>query len=155
MIIVQTPTALPPAMITNCAILIVHRLGNDKDIQLMTQMLVRNARLDNRDVPLWLAKEPIGQAVVRLNNTLNHQDSEPCLIQVARCPNEPPGNEELILDMPDVELPLYLKQKMNDDKYLALYKDELDNFIHCRDNEIDRKNEDSFENHVVDFHVGA
>ena len=130
MVIVQTPTHIPPAMITNCAILIIHRLGNDKDIQLMTQMLCRNARLDNRDVPIWLAKEQIGTAIVRLSNTIRHQDSEPCLVQVARCPNDPPDNEELILDMDDVETPVYIKRNMNNDEYLQKYmKHKLDAFI--------------------------
>ena len=139
MIIVQTPTHLPPAMITNCAILIIHRLGNDKDIALMTQMLCRNARLDNRDVPIWLAKMPIGQAIVRLNNTVMHQMSEPCLVQVARCDNNPPDNEELILDMEDVTIPVYIRQRMNDDDYLKACKDELDKFVNYEDNEIEQK----------------
>ena len=130
MIIVQTPSELPPTAVTNCAILIIHRLGNDKDIALMTQMLCRNARLDNRDVPIWLAKEQMGTAIVRISNTLNHQDSEPCLVQVARCPNDPPDNEELILDMEDVQIPMYIQKAMNDDDYLQNYcREELDAFI--------------------------
>lgn len=154
MIIVQTPTALPPAMITNCSILIIHRLGNDKDIQLMTTMLCRNARLDNRDVPIWLAKEPIGQAIVRLNNTAVHQMSEPCLVQVARCDNEPPDNEELVLDMDDVKIPDYIRKSMNDDDYLQnYYSSELDKFINHEDNEIDDQYQDycdGYEEHMKD-----
>ena len=96
----------------------------------MTQMLCRNARLDNRDVPIWLAKEQMGTAIVRISNTLNHQDSEPCLVQVARCPNDPPDNEELILDMEDVQIPMYIQKAMNDDDYLQNYcREELDAFI--------------------------
>lgn len=139
MIIVQTPSHLPPALVTNCAILIIHRLGNDEDITLMTQMLARNARLDNRDVPLFLSKMPIGWACIRINNKVMHQESEPALVQVARCPNNPPSNEELILSLPDVEIPNYIIQKMNDDKYLAMCKADLDDFIAGRENSIDQK----------------
>ena len=154
MIIVQTPTALPPAMITNCSILIVHRLGNDKDVQLMTTMLCRNARLDNRDVPIWLVKQSIGTAIIRISNTINHQDSEPCLVQVARCENEPPDNEEMILDMDDVETPAYLKTMINDDDYLQQSKKELDKFINGdKDNEIDKTYEDmkGYKSHEVNL----
>lgn len=150
MVIVQTPSALPPALVTNCAILIIHRLGNDKDITLMTQMLSRNARLDNRDVPMFLAKMPIGWACIRINNKAMHQESEPALVQVARCPNNPPSNEELILSMPDVDIPNYIIQKMNDDKYLKMCKDDLDAFINGEDNSIDRKARDNYHTYEAD-----
>lgn len=150
MVIVQTPSALPPALITNCAILIIHRLGNDEDIQLMTTMLCRNARLDNRDVPIFLAKMPIGWAAIRLNNRPQHQDSEPSLVAVARCENEPPDDEELILDLPDVALPGYVDKRMNDSDYLQLEREELDAFIEHKDNPIDRSiAADDYESHVV------
>lgn len=149
MVIVQTPTALPPALITNCAILIIHRLGNDKDITLMTQMLCRNARLDNRDVPIFLAKMPIGWCNVRINNTPNHQESEPCLVQVARCDNEAPDNEELVLDMPDVAIPNYLKKKLNDDDYLQYCKEDLDKFIDHEPNPYDEKSKDDYTSYEV------
>ena len=150
MIIVQTPSHLPPALVTNCAILIIHRLGNDEDITLMTQMLCRNARLDNRDVPLFLAKMPIGWACIRLNNRPMHQESEPALVQVARCPNNPPSNEELILTMDDVEIPNYIIKRMNDDSYLQMCKEGLDAFIEGKDNPIDRKSKDNYKNYEVD-----
>lgn len=150
MIIVQTPSHLPPALVTNCAILIIHRLGNDEDITLMTQMLCRNARLDNRDVPLFLAKMPIGWACIRLNNRPMHQESEPALVQVARCPNNPPSNEELILTMDDVEIPNYIVKRMNDDSYLQMCKEGLDAFIEGKDNPIDRKSKDNYKNYEVD-----
>ena len=151
MIIVQTPSHLPPALVTNCAILIIHRLGNEDDITLMTQMLCRNARLDNRDVPIFLAKMPIGWANIRINNRPMHQESEPVLVQVARCANDPPDNEELILDMPGVSIPNYIDKNMNDDKYLQLSREELDAFIDHRDNEIDRKVNDNY--HHYEFKV--
>jgi hypothetical protein len=150
MIIVQTPSHLPPALVTNCAILIIHRLGNDEDITLMTQMLCRNARLDNRDVPMFLPKMPIGWAAIRINNKVMHQDSEPVIVQVARCPNNPPSNEELILTMPDVEIPNYLVKKMNDDQYLQMCKKNLDAFIEGKDNPIDRKAQDDYKNYEVE-----
>lgn len=152
MIIVQTPSSLPPSMITNCSILIIHRLGNDKDVQLMTTMLCRNARLDNRDVPIWLVKEPKGQAIVRINNTMTHQESEPCLVQVARCDNEAPDNEELVLDMENISIPDYIEALMNDDEYLQSYRSELDKFINHEENEIDMKYQeyqDDYHNHEV------
>ena len=143
MIIVQAPSELPPAMVTNCSILIIHRLGNDKDITLMTQLLCRNARLDNRDVPIWLAKEQLGTAIVRISNAVNHQDSEPCLVQVARCPNDPPDNEELVLEMDDVEIPFYIRQRMNDDEYLQKYcKEDLEAFADHKPNSIDAQYEE-------------
>ena len=119
--IVQAPSHLPASIVTNCSILIIHRLGNKDDIDLMTLDLCRNGRLDNRDVPIWLAKEPIGQAIVRINNTATHQESEPVLIQVARCENEPPTNEDLIIDM-DLDVPQYMKDQLKEDPYLDMEK---------------------------------
>lgn len=119
--IVQAPSHLPASIVTNCSILIIHRLGNKEDIDLMTLDLCRNGRLDNRDVPIWLAKEPIGQAIVRINNTATHQESEPVLIQVARCENEPPTNEDLIIAM-DLDVPQYMKDQLKEDKYLDMDK---------------------------------
>ena len=119
--IVQAPSHLPASIVTNCSILIIHRLGNKDDIDLMTLDLCRNGRLDNRDVPIWLAKEPIGQAIVRINNTATHQESEPVLIQVARCENEPPTNEDLIIAM-DLDVPQYMKDQLREDKYLDMDK---------------------------------
>lgn len=116
----------------------------------MTQMLSRNARLDNRDVPMFLAKMPIGWACIRINNKAMHQESEPALVQVARCPNNPPSNEELILSMPDVDIPNYIIQKMNDDKYLKMCKDDLDAFINGEDNSIDRKARDNYHTYEAD-----
>lgn len=81
MIIVQTPTALPESMITNCSILIVHRLGNDLDAQLMTTMLCRNARLDGNDA-IWLVKQSIGTAIIRISNTVNHQNQNHVLYKL-------------------------------------------------------------------------
>ena len=150
MIIVQTPTHLPPALVTNCAILVVHRLGNDEDITLMTQMLCRNARLDNRDVPMFLAKMPIGWACIRINNRPMHQESEPVIVQVARCPNNPPSNEELILSLPDVEIPNYIVKQMNDDKYLQMCKENLDAFIAGEENSIDRKANDNYKSYEAE-----
>lgn len=119
--IVQSPSLLPPTIITNCSILIVHRLGNKDDLEMMTIELCRNARLDNRDVPIWIAKQPIGQAIVRINNTLAHQYSEPCLVQVARCETDPPSNEEMVFDL-DLPLPEYMKQAAMNDPYLPREK---------------------------------
>lgn len=114
MAIVQAPSELPPAIVTNCSILIIHRLGYQDDIDLMSVDLCRNTRLDSRDIPIFLAKLPIGQAIVRINNTANHQESEPVLIQVARCETEPPDNEELIIDM-DLDIPNYIKNQYMED----------------------------------------
>ena len=154
MIIVQAPSELPAAMITNCSILIIHRLGNKDDLELVTGLLRRNARLDNRDVPIWLTKQPIGQAIVSISNTVNHDASEPVLVQVARCPNEPPDNEEIVLDMEDVQIPIYMRQMLNDDEYLNLYKDELDKLINHEPNEIEETienlKEDSYKDYEVD-----
>ena len=155
MIIVQAPSELPAAMVTNCSILIIHRLGNKDDLDLVTGLLRRNARLDNRDVPIWLTKQPIGQAIVSISNTVNHDASEPVLVQVARCPNEPPDNEEIVLEMDDVKVPLYLKQRLASDDYLQLRKAELDKFCdHEAGNEIDslaeQLREDSYKDYEVD-----
>lgn len=116
--IVQAPSELPPAIVTNCSILVVHRLGNKDDIDLMTLDLCRNGRLDNRDIPIWLAKQPIGQAIVRVNNTVSHQDSEPALIQVARCATEPPTNEDLINFM-NIPIPESISNKIMKSEYIS------------------------------------
>jgi hypothetical protein len=115
--IVQAPSELPPAIVTNCSILIVHRLGNKEDIDLMTLDLCRNGRLDNRDVPIWLAKQPIGQAIVRINNTANHQDSEPTLIQVARCDTEAPRDEDLV-NFLNIPIPPNMDKKFAESDYI-------------------------------------
>ena len=124
--IVQSPSLLPPTIITNCSILIVHRLGNKDDLDMMTAELCRNARLDNRDVPIWIAKQPIGQAIVRINNTVAHQYAEPCLVQVARCETDPPSNEEMVFDL-DLPLPEYMKQAAMNDPYLP--RDKIDEML--------------------------
>ena len=124
--IVQSPSLLPPTIITNCSILIVHRLGNKDDLDMMTSELCRNARLDNRDVPIWIAKQPIGQAIVRINNTIAHQYAEPCLVQVARCETDPPSNEEMVFDL-DLPLPEYMKQAAMNDPYLP--RDKIDEML--------------------------
>jgi hypothetical protein len=124
--IVQSPSLLPPTIITNCSILIVHRLGNKDDLDMMTAELCRNARLDNRDVPIWIAKQPIGQAIVRINNTVAHQYAEPCLVQVARCETDPPSNEEMVFDL-DLPLPEYMKQAAMNDPYLP--RDKIDEIL--------------------------
>ena len=74
-----------------------------------------------------------------------HQMSEPCLVQVARCDNNPPDNEELILDMEDVTIPVYIRQRMNDDDYLKACKEELDKFVNYEDNEIEQKLKEEIE----------
>lgn len=71
------------------------------------------------------------KGIVRINNTINHQESEPSLIQVARCPTEPPDNEELIIDM-DLPIPPYIKHQLDNDKYLD--KEALDRFIESNEN---------------------
>ena len=93
---------------------------------MMTAELCRNARLDNRDVPIWIAKQPIGQAIVRINNTVAHQYAEPCLVQVARCETDPPSNEEMVFDL-DLPLPEYMKQAAMNDPYLP--RDKIDEML--------------------------
>ncbi len=124
--IVQAPSELPANVVTNCSILIVHRLGSKDDIDMMTTDLCRNGRLDNRDIPIWIAKQPIGQAIVRINNTATHQESEPVLVQVARCANEPPDNEELVSEM-GLDLPDFMRRQVQTDKYID--RDALDKEI--------------------------
>ena len=116
--IVQSPSHLPPSAITNCTIIIVHRLGYGDDLNLMTTNLARNARLDNRDIPIWITQQPIGQAIVRINNTRSHLQSDPILVQIARCEATPPDEEQL-LSILDIDIPSFIQEDIENDELIS------------------------------------
>lgn len=96
MVIGQAPQHLPDAVLTNVGVIIAHRLGTQEDVQMITTALSRNARLDDRDVPTWLTKQPIGMCVIKINNQFSHFHSEPILVRSAPVTVLPPHDEEII-----------------------------------------------------------
>ena len=116
--IVQHPSHLPPNITANCSILIVHKLGDADDLSAIVTQLARNARLDNRDVPIWITQQPRGQAIVRLNNTDTHLEADPVLVQIAYCEAEPPDLEQLV-DILNIEIPHSIKNSIDKDDIMS------------------------------------
>ncbi len=127
MTICQTPTSLPKCFLSNSGILMFHRLADKDDLDAATTIDARNARLDNRDVPIFYTKMPKGVCTVKINNKIQHQDSEPYLIQVARCANEPPSNESLLVDLEDPVVPKEIWTKIRNHFLLSL--DKIEEFL--------------------------
>ncbi len=119
MVIAQAPMSLPEAVITNSQILIVHRLGGEDNINAMTMALARNSRIDDRDVPLWLVKQPKGRCIIRVNNQWTHQMSEPVLVLAAPIECEPPDNEEIVESL-DLEAPRRMLASLKNVKGLSV-----------------------------------
>lgn len=93
--IVQVPHVLPPNIPSNCSNLIVHRLGSKEDAEMMTVSLIRDAVRDHRDIPRYLTRLPIGQAVVRQSRVFNVWDAEPVLIAVENLKVPVPSDDVL------------------------------------------------------------
>lgn len=117
--IAQSPSELPQNVVNNCAVIVVHALDGAKNLEMMTQALTRNYRLDNRDVAMYLTKIPVGEAIVRIRNRKQHWLSEPTLVKVDGLMTQPPKNEELVVDL-DAPIPTHYY----DHERHPFYKDE-------------------------------
>jgi DNA helicase HerA-like ATPase len=96
MIIVQSPSQLPPNVVSNCSIVMGHRIGNPDDAELLVKQFNRDGRYDSRDIMKWMFREPIGQCVIKSSKQFDHMDSEPVLVSIDHIPIDPPNDEELL-----------------------------------------------------------
>ena len=94
--ILQVPSHIPSNIVSNCSNFIVHRLGNQKDTELMTTVLVRDSMRDHRDVPRFLVRLPVGMAVVKQARVRNLWEMESCAIMVDYLTTDTPSDEVLL-----------------------------------------------------------
>lgn len=124
MCIAQQPNHLPDNIITNSGVLFIHRLGNDKDVEMMTLASARDKRIEHRDVIRWYIRQPVGNCVVRINNRYTHQESEPVLIKVEQVRGAAPTDTELLLDY-NLEIPHRLKEQLQNSEFPTIINKNL------------------------------
>lgn len=94
--IVQVPSAIPTNITANCSNLIVHRLGNEEDTNVVSTLLIRDSQRDHRDIPRFLTRLPVGMAVVKQSRVRNLWEMEPAVIAVDYLTVDTPSDEVLV-----------------------------------------------------------
>lgn len=92
----QMPSHLPPSLITNSATMLVHRLGDLKDAEAIIFRLLRDPRVDHRDVQRFIARMPTGWCIAQASRGFDYVDAEPILVATEMVKADPPTDEELM-----------------------------------------------------------
>ena len=62
---------------------------------MITKLLGKDARYDDRDVAKWFPRCPTGWFIAKTSRTFDFKDSDPILVQIAMLNLAPPSDQEL------------------------------------------------------------
>lgn len=95
MAICQMPSHMPLSVCVNSSVIVAHRLGEEKDIELMMRLIGRESKFDGRDVARFMSRLPIGMAICRSARSFNLLDGEPSIVAMNFLELPVPTDDEL------------------------------------------------------------
>ena len=104
-LLTQTPSAIPPGIMSSCNNLFVGQLKNAKDRDLVTSSMHRSEKgLVDEQFRNFISRQPVARMIVKLGYSMESSEVEPVYIQPALLDVEEPSDEQIAERLGRVEL---------------------------------------------------